>query len=70
MAEILQFLRSDHSLDPEALAILGAAYDRVIAQNGHASKLKREIVAGLIIDAGMRGERDLEKLCEIAIRNG
>jgi hypothetical protein len=30
-AQILQFVRLDESLDPETLAILGAAYDKALS---------------------------------------
>ena len=70
MAEILQFVRSRESLDPEALSILGAAYDRAIAalRSEYTSKLVCETIADRIIDAGRRGERDPDTLHKLALR--
>lgn len=67
MSEILQFIRPGECLDPAALEVLGAAYDKVV--NGHTSKFRRDIIAGRLIEAGLRGERDLDTLCKLALRD-
>ena len=74
MAEMLQFVRPDESLDPEALVILCTAYDRAIRaievmQDGRTSDIVREIIAGRIIYAGRRGERDPDTLRKLALRD-
>lgn len=69
MADILQFVRPGQALDPVALTILAAAYDRAIEtlQNGHTPNIVREIIAGRIIDAGIRGVRDPDALHKLAL---
>jgi hypothetical protein len=68
MAKILKFTPSVNSFDPETLAILGAAYDRAVANLTAQSKSIREFLAARIILAAMRGERDLDSLYKLALR--
>ena len=58
------------SFDPETIGLLALAYER--ACEGVAPDVKvREALAKRIIDAGKRGERDLEKLVEYGLgKNG
>jgi hypothetical protein len=70
MTKILQFVRSSTSFDPETLVILGAAYDRassIVAQSVEAGILY-QLMAGRIIGAATKGERDPERLLRIALR--
>lgn len=68
MAKILKFTPSVNSLDPETLAILGAAYDRAVANLAAQSKSIRKFLAVRIILAAMRGERDIDLLYKLALR--
>jgi hypothetical protein len=70
MADILQFVRSNTSFDPETLAILGAAFDRATVNLHDTGQpaVVCEIMAGRIIAAAMTGERDPDRLCQIATR--
>jgi hypothetical protein len=67
MAQILQIDRSDGSLDPEALIILGAVYDLAIADLCGVSEDTRSAIAGRIIAAGMDGQRDVKMLYAFAM---
>lgn len=67
MASITKLVPPANSFDPEILQILGTAYDRGIAKNGYAPALNCEVIAGRIIDAGMKGECDIDALCKIAL---
>ncbi len=70
MAAILQFVRGDASVfDEHATLAMGQAFDAACAelQEGRSSKLVREIVAGRIIEAAKRGERDPQRLCGSAL---
>jgi hypothetical protein len=62
-------LGPDYTFDPEALVILGAAYDKTMASLGAPQpKAVGEIIAQRIIEAAGKGERDLERLCLAALR--
>jgi hypothetical protein len=69
MAEILQFIRPDNSFDPETIALLGAAYDKAVAElsDHEQPKLVREMLAKRIIALAMKGERNPERLCKSAL---
>lgn len=70
MAHILEFIRHDVSFDPEALKAVGAAYDLAVAnmQGGEQPKIVREIIAQRIIASAKTGERNPQKLCQMALR--
>lgn len=70
MATILQFPLFHSSFGPETLSTLGEAYDRVLA-NMSEEELRNfvcELMAGRILAAAMKGERDPEQLCKVALR--
>jgi hypothetical protein len=70
MAAILQFVRGDASVfDEHATHAMGQAFDAACAelQDGHLSKLVREMMAGRIVAAAKRGERDPQRLCGSAL---
>ena len=68
-APVLRLASPDYSFDPEALAVLCAAYDRTIATLGaHQSKDLCETVAQRVIEAAGRGERDPDRLFRAALR--
>jgi hypothetical protein len=70
MAQILKFIRSETSFDPETLQMLGAAYDLAIASLHDRGQLESvcELIAERIIAAAARGERSPERLSETALR--
>ena len=71
MGQILRFLTPTNSsaFDEFATRIMGEAFDTACAelQDSHLSELVREIIAGRIIEAARRGERDPKQLCSIGI---
>jgi hypothetical protein len=67
MAKILEFIRSDYSFDPEAVAILSKAYDMALASLRDQPEAVREVIARRIIEAARRGERNPDKLCAVAL---
>ncbi len=65
MAEIARFIPANNSFDPEAIAIICAAYDRAAAElhdKGHA-RVVREIIGKRIVALAAKGERNPERLC-------
>jgi hypothetical protein len=69
MAQILQFVRPDESLDPETLKILGEAYDKALASLHDAGQpiIVRETIARRMLELASKGERDPERLCQGAL---
>jgi hypothetical protein len=70
VASILPFIRADASeFDDYATHAMGAAFDTACAelQDSNLSELVREIIAGRIIEAAKRGERNPQRLCRIAL---
>jgi hypothetical protein len=69
MSNIVQFVCPETSFDPETLAILGDVYDRACSRYCRArSTAVCEVMADRIIGAAMKGERDPEKLWQVAVR--
>jgi hypothetical protein len=69
MGPILQYLRPFDVFDTATLAILGAAYDKAIANlhdRGQPS-IVREVIAVRIFDLAAKGEREIDRLCAGAI---
>ena len=68
-AQVIPFRRPTDSFDPETLQTLGSAYDLVMAGIRGSANLQAisRIVAGRIMDAAQRGERDIETLRTIAL---
>ena len=69
MAHISEFIGQDDAFDPETVSLLGAAYDSAISKlNGQAaSDAVREVVARRIIARASIGERDPDRLREVAL---
>jgi hypothetical protein len=70
VASILQFARADGSVfDDSVTSAMGAAFDAACAElhDNNLPKLACEIIAGRIIEAARRGERDTQRLCSIGI---
>ena len=71
---IIPFLR-DHAFDPEAVAILGSAFDAawdIVQKSGiplanAQATTARERLAKRIIEMGQKGTRDHQRLVEDAI---
>jgi hypothetical protein len=70
MTSILQFVGPTSAFDPTTLMILGDAFDRARAslQDTGQPLVVYEIMAGRIMVAAINGERDPNKLCQIATR--
>ncbi len=71
MGQILRYLTPTDSsaFDEFATRVMDEAFDTACAelQDGNLSELVREIIAGPIIEAARRGERDPKRLCNIGI---
>jgi hypothetical protein len=71
MGQILRFLTPTDSsaFDEFATRVMAEAFDTACAelQDRNLSELVREIIAGRIIEAARRGERDPKRLCSIGI---
>lgn len=69
MVQILKFIRRSDGLEPEALKVLGEAYDLAVADLEDRDLISpiRDIIASRIMNAGMNGERDCDRLCRLAL---
>ena len=69
MADIKEFTMPSFTFDAQTTALLGAAYDKVIAgmHDRGQPELVREIIAKHIIALATNGERDIDKLCHAAL---
>jgi hypothetical protein len=69
LATILPFLRAGQdSFDPDATRIMGNAFDAACQRLGILTDGEREAIAGYIIGAAKRGERDPNRLRDIGIQ--
>ena len=71
MAQIIPFTQRQAVFDSEATAVLAAAYEKAIAGlgGGHEPpKAVKEAIAKRIVVLAAKGERDLMRLCETALR--
>ena len=69
MSNVSKFIRPNSHFDPEILTVLGDVYDR--ACDGYCGckvSATCDAMADKIFTAAMRGERNPEKLWEIAVR--
>ncbi len=69
MGQILQFIRPYDVFDPDALAILGDAYDKAIASLHDRGQpaIVRETMAIRMFELASKGERDRQRLCNAAL---
>jgi hypothetical protein len=69
MAQILKFIPSDRSFDPETLTILVEAYDLTMSalHDRGQPEIVREIIARRIMELAEKGERDPERLSRAAL---
>jgi hypothetical protein len=69
MSSIQKFIRPNSSFDPDTLTVLGDVYDRACARFcGCRTTPACDAMANKIFTAAMRGERDPDKLWQIAVR--
>jgi hypothetical protein len=69
MSSILKFIRGNSTFDPDTLTVLGDVYDRACAQFcSREPSPTCDAMANKIFAAAMNGERDPDKLWQIAVR--
>jgi hypothetical protein len=70
MSQILKFLPVDNFFDAETMTAFGVAYDLAMAKvhDGKQPGVVCEFIAQRIMTAAKKGERDPEKLCQLALR--
>jgi hypothetical protein len=62
---INNYIQSREAFDPEAISVMGDAYERALRiAPTPASEGVRQVIAARIIDLARTGERDPHKLCE------
>ena len=68
-AKILTFIKPDTAFDPEAAAILGAAYDKAVAalRIGEQNEAVRDVIAKHVVALAAKGERDPDRLCDAVL---
>jgi len=68
MPAIVHYVKQPEAFDPETLSVMGAAYESALrAFPTSAPKDVREVIATRVIDGARAGERDPDKLCQIAL---
>ena len=68
MSTIINYIRRSEAFDPEILSLMGAAYERALKSfPTSAPKTVREVIATRIIAGARDGERDPDKLCQMAL---
>jgi hypothetical protein len=71
MLRLVQLDRSSRSYDPETVAVMGAAFDRVcqsVSKEMNGNGDVKKMLALIILRHVDRGERDTGRLAEIAFR--
>jgi hypothetical protein len=62
---INNYIQSREAFDPEAISVMGDAYERALKTGPTlASESVRQVIAARIIGLARTGERDPHKLCE------
>jgi hypothetical protein len=62
---INNYIQSREAFDPEAISVMGDAYERALKTAPTlASESVRQVIAARIIGLARTGERDPHKLCE------
>ena len=68
MPTIVHYLKQPAAFEPETLAVMGVAYDSALKSFPTSPpKGVREVIASRIINGASAGERDPDKLCQIAL---
>lgn len=69
MSSILKFIRANATFDPDTLTVLGDVYDRAcFSFCSCQSSPACDEMANKIFTAAMNGERDPDRLWQIAVR--
>ena len=64
-----KYISHPGTFDPKAISVMGAAYENALASFPiSAPESVREVIATNIIGASREGERDRDKLCEVALK--
>jgi len=62
---IINYIQSPEAFDPEAISVMGDAYERAFFFNAAlTTESVRQVIAARIIGLARAGERDPHKLCE------
>ena len=70
MPTINNYIQSREAFDPEAISVMGDAYERALRiVPALASENVRQVIAARIIGLARTGERDPHKLCEQSLTN-
>jgi hypothetical protein len=65
VSAIIDFIQPQAAFDPEAISVMGDAYERALKSiEASAPSDVREVIAARIISMARAGERDPRKLCE------
>ena len=68
MPTIVHYIKHPAAFDPETLSVMGLAYESALrAFPTSTPKNVREDIATRIINGARAGERDPDKLCQIAL---
>jgi hypothetical protein len=69
MGPIVQFLRPFDLLDTNSIILVGKAFDEALRslQDTGQPPLVREVIAHRMLDLAAKGERDVSRLCSVAL---
>jgi hypothetical protein len=68
MPTIIKYIKQPDAFDPETLSVMGAAYERALsALSTSPPKSVREVIATHIINGAHAGERNPDRLCQLAL---
>jgi hypothetical protein len=67
MPDIIHYIKQPGAFDPETLSVMGAAYESALKAFPVSALSVREQIASRIIDGTRTGERDPDKLCQMAL---
>jgi hypothetical protein len=67
MPDIIHYIKQPGSFDPETLSVMGAAYDSALKAFPVSALHIREQIASRIVHGARTGERDPDKLCQMAL---
>jgi urease gamma subunit len=63
----LRFIKAAASFDPEAIRVMGLAYEQACASLDSDDPAARELIAKRIVEAARRGERNVASLAKYGI---
>jgi hypothetical protein len=68
MPTIVKYIKQSEAFDPETLSVMGVSYESALKSFPTApSNTVREVIATRIIAGARDGERDPDKLCQMAL---